>query len=336
MNLLTEKVLKLVLDSLDDVSLKKLSDESSLINSKVYYGQDITKKQNTKNTITNTSKESTTIEIKNMDGLQYLSEINKDSVDLILTDPPYIISRNSGMNTLHNKIKDNEQKQIKYVKTEKEWVEYKQKYEIKDDQHKELFLKHGTVYGKKYATKTQFGNWDTEFTMDQLEKFVELYYQKLRKGGTLIIFFDLWKISYLKEILEKYKFKGIRYLEWIKTNPPPINSKVNYLTNSREIALLGVKSGKPTFNSSHDNGIYSFPIQGGKNRFHPTQKNLKLFEALIQKHSREGDLVLDTFAGSATTMVACKNVGRNFKGCEISKEYFDKINEHYGHFISKK
>jgi hypothetical protein len=50
-------------------------------------------------------------------------------------------------------------------------------------------------------------------------------------------------------------------------------SKVNYLTNTREIELLGVKDSNPTFNSSYDNGIYSYPLQGGKNRFHPTQKS---------------------------------------------------------------
>jgi site-specific DNA-methyltransferase (adenine-specific) len=97
------------------------------------------------------------------------------------------------------------------------------------------------------------------------------------------------------------------------------------LTNCREIALIGVKEGNPTFNSSYDNGIYSFPLQGGKNRFHPTQKSLLLFEELIKKHSRENDVVLDTFLGSGTTAIAAKNTNRKFKGCELSKEYYDKI-----------
>jgi len=127
--------------------------------------------------------------------------------------------------------------------------------------------------------------------------------------------------------MEKHKFRQIRFIEWIKTNPQPRNSKVNYLTNCREIALLGVKDGGPTFNSSYDNAIYQFPLQGGKNRFHPTQKSLELFEALINKHSNEGDVVLDTFLGSGTTAIACRNTKRKFKGCEISKEYCDKINE---------
>jgi site-specific DNA-methyltransferase (adenine-specific) len=163
--------------------------------------------------------------------------------------------------------------------------------------------------------------------MEILEQFISEYYKKLKKGGTLIIFFDLWKITELKYLLEKYKFKQIRFIEWIKTNPQPLNSKVNYLTNCREIALIGVKDGKPTFNSSYDNGIYRFPLQGGKNRFHPTQKSLVLFEELIKKHSNENDTILDTFLGSGTTAIACKNTKRNFKGCEISKEYYDKILE---------
>lgn len=72
-------------------------------------------------------------------------------------------------------------------------------------------------------------------------------------------------------------------IEWIKTNPQPLNSKLNYLTNCREIVLVAVKGSKPTFHSQYDNGIYHYPLQGGKNRFHPTQKNLKLFEELIKK-----------------------------------------------------
>jgi site-specific DNA-methyltransferase (adenine-specific) len=123
------------------------------------------------------------------------------------------------------------------------------------------------------------------------------------------------------------KFKQLRFLEWVKTNPVPINSKLNYLTNSREIALSGVKRSKPTFNSKYDNGIYKYPIYHGKDRFHPTQKSLPLFEELVQKHSSEGALVLDCFAGSATTALAARNTGRNFIGCEMNEEYYNKSKE---------
>ena len=267
------------------------------------------------------------INIENTDGLTYLKTIPDSSIDLILTDPPYIISKDSGMNEHYNAVKFNETNNINSVKTEDEWEEYKAANNIEDDKNKDNFIKYGTIYGKKYCVKTDYGSWDSEFTMEILETFISEYYRKLKKGGTLIIFFDLWKISMLKDLLEKHKFKQIRFIEWIKTNPQPRNSKVNYLTNCREIALIGVKDSNPTFNSSYDNGIYTFPLQGGKNRFHPTQKSLLLFEALINKHSNENDVVLDTFLGSGTTAIACKNTNRRFKGCEISQEYFEKTME---------
>jgi DNA modification methylase len=270
---------------------------------------------------------SPTISINNQCGLEYLKTVDDNSIDLVLTDPPYIISRDSGMNTHYNEVKQNELNNIEYVKSEDEWETYKTKSNIQDDTNKQNYMKYGTIYGKKYCVKTDYGEWDSEFTTDKLDTFIGCFYKKLRKGGTMIMFFDLWKITVLKEIMEKHKFKQIRFVEWIKTNPQPINSKVNYLTNSREIALLCVKVGKPTFNSKYDTGIYNFPLQGGKKRFHPTQKSLPLFEELIKKHSNEGDLVLDTFLGGGTTAIACKNTNRNFKGCEISKEYYDKIND---------
>ena len=268
-----------------------------------------------------------TIDIKNITGIEYLKTIGNSSIDLILTDPPYIISKDSGMNEHYNNVKFNEENYITQVKTQDEWEEYKNLNVIEDDTNKEKYIKYGSIYGKKYCVKTDYGNWDSDFTMEILEQFISEYYKKLKKGGTLIMFFDLWKITDLKYLLEKYKFKQIRFIEWIKTNPQPRNSKVNYLTNCREIALIGVKNGNPTFNSSYDNGIYMYPLQGGKNRFHPTQKSLVLFEELIKKHSNENDTILDTFLGSGTTAIACKNTKRNFKGCEISKEYYDKILE---------
>ena len=269
----------------------------------------------------------TNIDIQNIDGLTYLDTIADNSINLILTDPPYIISKESGMDEHYNKVKFNEENNIVSIKTEEEWEHYKQTNNILNDDNKQNYIKYGSIYGKKYCVKTDYGNWDSDFNIDILEQFICKYYKKLKKGGTIIIFFDIWKISYLKELLEKYNFKQIRYIEWIKTNPQPRNSSVNYLTNCREIALLGVKGGNPTFNSSYDKGIYMYPLQGGKNRFHPTQKSLLLFEDLIKKHSNENDIILDTFLGSGTTAIACKNTNRKFKGCELSKEYFDKILE---------
>ena len=216
-------------------------------------------------------------------------------------------------------------------KTAEQWDSWFEKSKV-EPEHRESrlakmkadFLKYGSIYGKKYAVKTNYGDWDSDFTVEQLELFIKHFYRVLKPSGTCIVFFDLWKITNLKEMLEVEKFKQIRLVEWIKTNPQPINSSVNYLTNCREIALLGIKKSKPTFNSKYDKGIYHHPLQGGKNRFHPTQKSLPLFEELINKHSNPGDLVLDCFAGSATTAIAAMNTDRQFTGCELDEEYFNK------------
>ena len=271
------------------------------------------------------------LDIQNDDGIKFLSTIDNNSVDLVLTDPPYITSSETGMGNLHKQIQENKANGKEFVKSEEDWDKVKDKFigkkQMPEETMKQNFMKFGTIFGSKYSVQTEYGEWDTSFTMEKLDEFIGEYYKKLRKGGTMIIFFDIWKITPLKDIMEKHKFKQIRFIEWIKTNPQPLNSKTNYLTNSREIALLGVKGGKPTFNSKYDNAIYSYPIQGGKKRFHPTQKSLLLFEDLIKKHSNEGDLVLDTFLGSGTTAIASKNTNRRFKGCEVSKEYYDKLME---------
>lgn len=265
------------------------------------------------------------LDIKNIDGITYLSTIENNSIDLILADPPYGISKKSGMDEHYNIIKMNEENGLTYIKTDEDWEIYKRNKNILDDKNKENYKKFGTTYGKKYAIPTKYGKWDEEFPIEVLEQFIKEFYKKLKKGGTLIIFYDLWKITVLKNLMEKYKFKQLRFIEWIKTNPQPRNSKINYMTNCREIALVGIKISNPTFNSSHDNGIYMYPIQSNKSMIHPTKKNLKLFEELIKKHTNENDIVLDTFLGSGTTAVACKNTKRYFKGCEIDNNYYDKI-----------
>jgi len=278
--------------------------------------------------------------IVHKEGLEFLADIEDKTVDLVLTDPPYITSRDSGMDRWVAHVAEQNKPGATDIKTEAEWAKLKTEAEwnewmdkgnIAEDHRadklttlKKNFLKYGSIYGEKYAVVTDHGEWDSDFTMDKLEEFVGDFYRVLKDHGTCIIFFDLWKITDLKNIMEKCGFQQIRLIEWVKTNPQPLNSKRNYLTNCREIALLGVKKSKPTFNSEYDKGIYSYPIASGKDRWHTTQKSLPLFEDLVNKHSNEGDLVLDCFLGSGTTAVACLKNQRKFTGCEVNEEYCKK------------
>lgn len=262
------------------------------------------------------------MEILNSEGLEYLGGIKENTVDLVLTDPPYIISHDTGMELHSNAVADADGKNMK---TEKEWCAFKKAKKYENDDYKENYVKYGSIYGKKYCVRTNYGNWDSQFTMEILEEFIKEFYKKLKKGGTLIMFFDLWKITILKDLLEKHKFKQIRMIEWIKTNPQPLNASLNYLTNCREIALTAVKGSKPTFNSRMDRGIYEFPMAAGWYKFHPTQKNLELIKTLIEKHTKIGDTVLDTFLGGGTTAYACRASNRVFKGCEANDTFYEEI-----------
>lgn len=225
------------------------------------------------------------IKYENQSCFDFLPTIENNSIDLILIDPPYEISRPTNFQSGEETGRDTD----------------------------------------RFRISMDFGEWDKNFS--GLEEVFKQCYRILRDGGTMICFYDIWKIETIKKHYDNNKFKQVRFLEWIKTNPVPINSKINYLTNAREVAVLGIKKSKPTFNSSYDNGIYQYPICQDKGRFHPTQKPLAFMEELIKKHSNKGGTVLDCFSGSGTTGVAALNLERNFVGCEIDKEYYEKSYE---------
>jgi site-specific DNA-methyltransferase (adenine-specific) len=75
---------------------------------------------------------------------------------------------------------------------------------------------------------------------------------------------------------------------------------------------------RPSRVSQVDNGIGHRRL--GHN-FHPTVKPIALFSYLINMFSEPGDVVLDPFSGSGTTLIACLLFDRNFIGCEIEPEY---------------
>jgi DNA modification methylase len=218
------------------------------------------------------------------DCYNYIKEIKSSSVDLILTDPPYAVSRNSNFDKIS---------------------------ETADESLRTKYTKHSI----------DFGYWDTQIDLDELFKE---YSRVLRKGGTLVIFYDIWKSNLIKQFADKYKFKQPRVGQWLKTNPVPINSKINYLSNASEYFFTFIKDKNPTFNSEYDNAIYKYPLCHGKERLeHPTQKPLNLIKDLILKHSNSGDLVLDTFSGVATTAIACIDTERNWICVERDENYYN-------------
>jgi len=63
---------------------------------------------------------------------------------------------------------------------------------------------------------------------------------------------------------------------------------------------------------------------GGKDRIHPTQKPVRLYQWVLQNYAKVGDKILDTHGGSFSHAIAAHNLGFDLDICEIDKEYYDK------------
>ena len=84
-------------------------------------------------------------------------------------------------------------------------------------------------------------------------------------------------------------------------------------------------------------GVFQQNMGDKEKRVHPTQKPLKLLEWLINNYSNPQDTILDPFAGSGTTLVACKKLERHFLGFEINPNYFKLAEERLNNtFVTKK
>lgn len=73
-----------------------------------------------------------------------------------------------------------------------------------------------------------------------------------------------------------------------------------------------------------------------KNDLHPTMKPVGLFDYQIRNSSKSGDIILDPFAGSGTTLMACEQNGRKSFSMELDPKYVDVIIKRWETFTNKK
>lgn len=78
-------------------------------------------------------------------------------------------------------------------------------------------------------------------------------------------------------------------------------------------------------NLKNPSDIIYFKVNRGK--LHPTQKPVELCEYIIKTYTNEGDLVLDNCFGSGSTLVAARNLNRQFIGIEKEEKYFNIAKE---------
>ena len=77
------------------------------------------------------------------------------------------------------------------------------------------------------------------------------------------------------------------------------------------------------------NGMIQGDMKNKEERFHPTQKPVALYKWILNRYAKPGDKILDTHLGSGSSRIAAYDLGFDFVGYEIDKEYFDKQEERF-------
>jgi site-specific DNA-methyltransferase (adenine-specific) len=76
-------------------------------------------------------------------------------------------------------------------------------------------------------------------------------------------------------------------------------------------------------------------LNGGKDRIHPTQKPVKLYEWILKHYSSPNYLILDTHLGSGSSRIACCKAGLEFVGFELDEEYFNASVNRFNEFTAQ-
>lgn len=157
-----------------------------------------------------------------------------------------------------------------------------------------------------------------KFKADKLEFNLNYFCESLanKTTGNILIFCSSEQVSELNNIFPKFGYKiylGI----WEKTNPSPINGQHFWLSGV-ECCVIASKD-----IIKDEDLIWRF--HSGRSKNHPTEKPVKLLEFLVEKFSKENELIFDPCAGSGAHLVAAKNKNRSYLGLEVCKQYFDLI-----------
>ena len=177
-----------------------------------------------------------------------------------------------------------------------------------------------TEEGKQYTRRIEADgdiNMATKLFFEVMEPLVE----KLADEAELYIFTS-WKVLRAWQINVDTLGCGIRVanvLVWEKGWPGLGDLEHNWAFSWE--AIIYAKKGKRPIKNRRCS-VLAIDRPSPSQIIHPTEKPPELIQELLVQSTEPGDLVVDPFAGSGSTLVACKNLGRNAIGFEIDDRYF--------------
>jgi site-specific DNA-methyltransferase (adenine-specific) len=83
------------------------------------------------------------------------------------------------------------------------------------------------------------------------------------------------------------------------------------------------------------NGMIQGNMKNKEYKIHPTQKPVALYRWLLENYAKPGDKIFDSHVGSGSSRIACHEMGFDFEGCEIDKDYWEAQEKRYRIFLAQ-
>ena len=225
------------------------------------------------------------------DCLELMKDLPDKSVDMILCDLPYGTTACS-WDTI--------------IPFDKLWEQYNRI--CKENSAIVLF---GQEPFTSVMRMSNISNWKYDWYWEK-ERITNIAQVKKRAGKTV----ETISVFYRKQCT--YNPQMIKYDGPLRTNKVK-DGKMGKLTDSSEKKVF-------EYNDTgfrYPTQVLKFQRDCLKSNLHPTQKPLLLCEYLIKTYTDKNDIVLDNCCGSGTSLIAAKNLNRQFIGIEKEKEYYD-------------
>ena len=196
----------------------------------------------------------------------------------------------------------------------------------------------GTVkIGNRYHSFDK-GGWDRVRSKEEIYQFnyqwLSLCREKLKDSGTIWVCGTYHNIYEVANCMKDLGYKILNMIVWQKSDPPKtltdqrFNFSAEYIIWARKCEkvshFFNYELMEAMNNGVHMPDVWKLPAPGtwektcGK---HPTQKPLRLLYRIILAATREGETILDPFAGSCTTGIAANLLGRKFIGIEQDEDF---------------